>query len=113
MAYMYTTNGLGCACSEKLRGLGDIVFDAGADSLPAFTIPTFSMPDLSSVPTWAWITGGMLALWFITGATGKRRARRQIYAQYKKRLDDAESDYSTKGRLRRARRRIPKLKVVF
>jgi len=106
MAYMYTKGGLGCACNDKPQGVGDVDWEVGGDSLPdvsAFALPTLAMPDLSGIPTWGWIAGGALALWFLTGATGKRRARRRIYADYKKRLDEADTKYSTRSRLRRAK----------
>jgi hypothetical protein len=65
--------------------------------------------DLSSLP-WVWIAAGGLAIWFISGTTQKRRARRRIYNDYKRRLDEADEEYSTKGRIKRGTKRLKKIR---
>jgi hypothetical protein len=104
-------SGLGCnacggTCSTCKTGVGEVDWEQGGDSLPAWTPSAagFSLPDLSNIPTWGWIVGGIAAVYFLAGGE-KRRRKRAIYRQYKARLDEADRAYSPSRQLKKAIRR--------
>ncbi len=113
--------GLGCPCNDKPLGLGvtipnslifgpaGFLYDTINSLSDAIATPATAMTpeveqvsnDTSSIPTWAWVAGGLGFIWFLSGHTQKRRARRRIYNDYNRRLDEADTAYTTKTRIKR------------
>lgn len=117
MAYMLTGLGCGCNCGGTCaKGLGadDFGGESGMDwDFSGSSGPALSLPDLPAIPVWGWIAGGLAAFWLVSGSVAKGRAKRRIYRDYKRRLDEADRTYSTTGRVKRAagraRRAVPKV----